>query len=101
MTMYPDVQKKAQAELDAVIGYGKSPVFDDLSSLPYTNAVMIETFRWQPATPIGESLTATGILILIYRLNDCLYLGVPHCSVRDDEYDGFFIPKGSIGESHS
>jgi len=73
MAMYPDVQKKAQAELDAFLG-DRLPDFDDLGSLPYINAVIKETLRWQPVTPIG----------------------VPHCSMQDDEYDGFFIPKGSI-----
>jgi len=56
MAMYPDVQKKAQAELDAFLG-DRLPDFDDLNSLPYVNAVIKETLRWQPVTPIGESLT--------------------------------------------
>jgi cytochrome P450 len=54
--MYPNVQRKAQAELDAFLG-DRLPNFDDLDSLPYINAVIRETLRWQPVTPIGESLT--------------------------------------------
>jgi cytochrome P450 len=45
MVMYPDVQKKAQAELDAVVGPGGLSHFDDLNSLPYVNAVIKEALR--------------------------------------------------------
>jgi cytochrome P450 len=56
MAMYPDVQKKAQAELDTVIGRDRLPDLDDLDSLPYINAIVKETLRWQPVVPMGESL---------------------------------------------
>jgi cytochrome P450 len=55
MAMYPEVQRKAQAELDAVIGRDRLPDFDDLDSLPFINAVVKETMRWQPVLPMGES----------------------------------------------
>jgi len=54
MAMYLDVQKKAQAELDPVIGRNRLPDLDDLYSLPFVNAVVKETLRWQPVTPMGE-----------------------------------------------
>ena len=57
MAMYPDVQKKAQAEIDAVVGRDRLPDIDDLDSLPFINAVVKETLRWQPVTPMGEWLT--------------------------------------------
>ncbi|TFK36284.1 cytochrome P450 [Crucibulum laeve] len=74
MTLYPDVLKKAQAEIDSVIGSNRLPDFGDRDSLPYINALAKETMRWQAVTP----------------------LGVGHMSTQDDIYDGYFIPKDSI-----
>jgi len=53
MVLYPDVQKRAQAEIDFVIGRDRLPTFEDRASLPYIDAVLRETFRWQPVTPLG------------------------------------------------
>ncbi|KAG1848016.1 cytochrome P450 [Suillus subluteus] len=75
MVLYPDVQKCAQAEIDSVIGRDRLPTFEDRASLPYIDAVVRETFRWQPVTPIG----------------------VPHATSSDDIYNGYFIPKGPLG----
>jgi cytochrome P450 len=52
MCIYPDVQKKAQAELDTVLK-GRLPEFSDRPFLPYINALVKETLRWQPVTPLG------------------------------------------------
>ncbi|KAG1846126.1 cytochrome P450 [Suillus tomentosus] len=73
MVLYPDVQRRAQAEIDSVIGRDRLPTFEDRTSLPYVEAVLRETFRWQPIAP----------------------LGVPHATSSDDTYDGYFIPKGT------
>jgi len=54
MVLYPDVQKRAQAEIDSVIGRDRLPTFEDRASLPYIDAVVRETFRWQPVTPLGN-----------------------------------------------
>ena len=51
MALYPEVQKKAQAEIDAVIGPNRLPDFHDRPSLPYINAVVKESSRWNLATP--------------------------------------------------
>ncbi len=74
MASYPEVQRKAQAELETVIGPHRLPGFSDRDSLPYVNALMKELLRWRSVVPIG----------------------VPHCSLEDDEYRGYFIPKGSV-----
>ncbi|KAF8880679.1 cytochrome P450 [Infundibulicybe gibba] len=74
MAMYPDIQRKAQAEIDAIIGPGRLPEFADRESLPYVNALIKETMRWKNVLP----------------------LAVAHSSTEDDEYDGYFIPKGSV-----
>ena len=46
MVLYPEVQKKAQAEIDAVVGTTRLPDFHDSPSLPYINAVVKESSRW-------------------------------------------------------
>ena len=53
MALYPEVQKKAQAEIDAVIGPDRLPDFQDRPSLPYINAVVKESMRWHLVTPLG------------------------------------------------
>ena len=55
MALYPEVQKKAQAEIDAVVGPSRLPDFDDRPSLPYINAIVKELMRWHPVTPLGGS----------------------------------------------
>lgn len=40
MTLYPDVQRKAQAELDLVVGSERLPTFADRDRLPYINAIV-------------------------------------------------------------
>ncbi|THV03100.1 cytochrome P450 [Dendrothele bispora CBS 962.96] len=72
MSLYPNVQQKAQEELDTVLGHGKLPTFDDRSSLPYIDAIYQEVMRWHPAIP----------------------LGLPHFSIKDIYYRNYYIPKG-------
>ncbi|KAI9571684.1 cytochrome P450 [Boletus coccyginus] len=75
MVLYPDVQAQAQAEIDSVIGEGlqRLPHWEDRASLPYVEAVLKETLRWHPTAP----------------------LGIPHATVDDDIYEGYYIPKGA------
>ena len=53
MAMHPEVQAKAQAELDAVIGLDRLPEHGDRDALPYVNAVVKEALRWQNVVPLG------------------------------------------------
>ncbi|KAF7346399.1 O-methylsterigmatocystin oxidoreductase [Mycena sanguinolenta] len=73
MAVYPDIQKKAQTEIDTVIGTHRLPGFEDRPSLPYIEALYREVMRWKP---VGS-------------------LGVAHATTEDDIYDGYFIPKGT------
>lgn len=54
MVMHPEVQAKAQEELDNVLGEGALPDFQDEDSLPYISAVVKEVIRWQTVFPIGK-----------------------------------------------
>ena len=74
MIAYPEVQSRAHAELDEVVGRARPPTFADLSSLPYIRAMVKETLRWSIIVPFG----------------------LPHASSADDWYEGMFIPKGTI-----
>lgn len=54
MLLYPDVQRKAQAEIEAAVGNKRRPNFNDVDSIPYVHALVRETLRWQPVGPLGE-----------------------------------------------
>ena len=91
MALYPEVQKKAQAEIDAVVGPNRLPEFYDRPSLPYINAVVKELSRWNSAAPLGKRFVIIIIATILTSSE-----GFPHLSTMDDEYNGFYIPKGSI-----
>ncbi|KAF8576118.1 cytochrome P450, partial [Ramaria rubella] len=74
MLLSPETQKKAQAELDSVVGMDRLPEFSDRESLPYINALCQEVLRWNPVAP----------------------LGVAHRVTQDDVYGDYFIPEGSL-----
>ncbi|KAF7348389.1 O-methylsterigmatocystin oxidoreductase [Mycena sanguinolenta] len=74
MAMNPEVVKKAQNELDAVVGLGFLPGFEHRSALLYCEAVFREVFRWRPILPFA----------------------IPHANTNDDIYEGYFIPKGTM-----
>lgn len=74
MTAFPDIQKRAQDELDDVVGRDRMPTFSDYEHLHYIRAIVEEIFRWRPVTPIGVS----------------------HRVSEDDEYEGYHIPKGAL-----
>lgn len=42
---HPEVQVKAQEELDRVVGQARLPDFSDRISLPYVNAIVKEVLR--------------------------------------------------------
>jgi cytochrome P450 len=88
---HPEVQRKAQVELDAVVGSDRLPTITDRSSLPYVHAIVKELGRWYNAAPLGKSPS-------LHRLHTykSTRLGVVHCSTEDDEYEGYFIPKGTM-----
>jgi len=74
MVCFPEVQKKAQEEIDRVVGNERSPTWEDEAQLPYLKALTEEVLRWRPVAVLG---------------------GTPHSVVQDDVYEGYNIPKGS------
>lgn len=53
MVLYPDVQRRAQMELDSIVGTDRLPCLDDRDKLPYINAIIKEVFRWNTAAILG------------------------------------------------
>ena len=53
MAMYPEVQSRAQAEVDKVVTGGRLPQLSDHPNLPYVECVMQEVLRWNPVGPLG------------------------------------------------
>lgn len=53
MLLWPEKQKKAQEEIDRVIGSDRLPDFSDRVYLPYTEALLTECLRLHTAAPIG------------------------------------------------
>ena len=55
LVMYPEVQRRAQADIDRVVGSERLPNFDDRPALPYIDAIIKEVLRMHPPLPIGMS----------------------------------------------
>ncbi|GJE99707.1 cytochrome P450 [Phanerochaete sordida] len=73
MTLYPEVQRRAQASIDAVCA-GRLPDFGDEAALPYVHALVRECLRWNPIVPMN----------------------LAHRCMEDDIYKEYLIPKGSV-----
>ncbi|GAB1201341.1 hypothetical protein APSETT444_010732 [Aspergillus pseudonomiae] len=72
MLQYPDVQQKARAQIEAVVG-DRLPEFADLERIPYIRCIMKELWRWRPPVSLGH----------------------PHVTTKDIIYKGQKIPKGA------
>ncbi|KAJ7843270.1 cytochrome P450 [Mycena leptocephala] len=73
MSHFPDMQARAQQEIDDLLGQKRLPEIHDRESLPFTNRLIKEVHRWAPIAT----------------------LAIPHCVTQDDEYLGYRIPKGT------
>ena len=74
MAMYPDIQRKVQAEIDSVVPKGRLPSLQDRSNLVYTEAAMCEIFRWAPILPFA----------------------LAHAVSETFDYQGYTFPKKSL-----
>lgn len=92
MTLHPDIQRGAQAELDALAETGLS-MASMAGATPYINAILLETLRWHPPVPFGTYRRSERKL----RSSDhFLNPGFPHTASQDDTYNGYFIPSGTL-----
>ncbi|KAI0741852.1 cytochrome P450 [Daedaleopsis nitida] len=77
MILYSAVQKRAQTEIDRVVGINRLP--DYVAELPYISAVLKEVLRWHPPGPTG-----------------CVAISIPHMLRQDDIHNGYYVPAGSM-----
>ena len=52
MVVNPEVQEKAQAQIDALLGDTRLPTLEDRPFLPFIDAVFWETLRYSPVVPL-------------------------------------------------
>ncbi|KAL9230251.1 hypothetical protein vseg_005628 [Gypsophila vaccaria] len=71
---HPQVLKKAQAEIDSLLGHQRLVTESDRPNLPYLQCIVNETLRMYPAGPVA----------------------LPYVSKVDAKVEGYKIPKGTI-----
>ncbi|KAI0288406.1 cytochrome P450 [Russula brevipes] len=64
VSLYPDVLKRAQKELDSVVGRDRLPTFEDRPRLPFIDAIYKEVMRWRPVTPVDAVVLGNTWAIL-------------------------------------
>ncbi|KAF9517510.1 hypothetical protein BS47DRAFT_1290846 [Hydnum rufescens UP504] len=74
MPSHPDIQEKAHAELDRVVGRNRLPTVNDEKDLPYVRAIIKE----------------------VERCHNPFWLSTPHVNTEDFTYQGQFIPKDTV-----
>ena len=75
MIAFPEVQRRAQAEIGAVVGRDRLPdICRHTPSSIRARAIIREVLRWRPTVPFS----------------------VPHAAINEDWYEGMYIPKGTI-----
>lgn len=75
MLLFPDVQRRAQGEIDEVVGSERLPGSQDRDNLPYLNALIKETLRWMPVVPISTThVSEEEILLSGYRIPKGAYI---------------------------
>ncbi|XP_042500425.1 cytochrome P450 78A5-like [Macadamia integrifolia] len=74
MVLHPEIQAKAQSEIDAVVGTTRTVLDSDLPNLPYLQAIVKETLRMHPPGPL---------------------LSWARLAVHDVHIGNYFIPAGT------
>ncbi|KAF5372596.1 hypothetical protein D9758_005204 [Tetrapyrgos nigripes] len=94
MVLYPDVQAKAQEELDRVLGAWESDSSDQCNEDGEKKTRKLERLpliKDRPHLPYVDALVKE-----VFRIFIVVPMGVPHMATEDNIYKGYFIPKGAI-----
>ena len=106
MIHFPEVQRKAHAQIDEVVGARRSPQWSDLERLPYINMIVKEGHRWRPILPLcfphalGEGKQAgpsdSTLPLSLILSKPFWHRNFDTDDAPDDWVDGKFLPKGTI-----
>jgi cytochrome P450 len=58
MLHHPEMQMKAQREIDSVTGRNRLPTIADMANLPYVKSLVVESLRLNPPAPLGMCATS-------------------------------------------
>ncbi|KAF9233009.1 cytochrome P450 [Melanogaster broomeanus] len=96
MVLYPEAQRRAQAEIDAVVGNNRLPMLEDRCSMPFLEATLREALHWHPVAPLSEVMRgppareANSFMVTIYPKVHLSVLGSimsSNSSLRAVSYD--------------
>ncbi|KAF5307365.1 hypothetical protein FQR65_LT07082 [Abscondita terminalis] len=74
LCMFPEIHVRVQEEVDRVVGRSRLPTLDDRKNMPYTEAVIRESLRFDPVFTINTARRCT----------------------EDTTLGGYFIPKNTL-----
>lgn len=74
LLLHPKAQDTAHQQIRHHLSSKRPVTLDDRPNLPYIDMIIRETLRWHPVLP----------------------LGLARCSVKEDVYKGYRIPKGTV-----
>lgn len=86
----PEIQRRAQAEIDKVVGRDRLPDWSDREKLPYVEAIFYELMRWRLAAPVGKFIRQ-----VCCSVHNSYLIGTTRSSLEEDVYNGYYIPKGN------
>ena len=95
MLLHPEAQKRAQEEIDRVIGSTRLPNYADRPNMPFVDGVMREVLRWHAPVAIGTKSPRPGYDSVAEASHVC-GCSVPRNPTKDDVYEGRLIPEGSF-----
>ncbi|WEW61993.1 hypothetical protein PRK78_007493 [Emydomyces testavorans] len=62
LCLFPEVQRKAQKEIDRVVGPDRLPRVEDAENLPYVQQLILELQRWITAVPLSLPRATNGFV---------------------------------------
>ncbi|THU91398.1 cytochrome P450 [Dendrothele bispora CBS 962.96] len=93
MLLNPEVQRKVHEELDTIFGRSRMPMFSDYDQLRQSRSTAFAIFFKDASSSTIFSAYICGIVKKSLRLRPIAPVSVPHRSIEDDWYEGYYIPK--------
>lgn len=90
MLRHPEIQRKAQLEIDSIVGQDRLPVIEDRESLPYINNIIKEIIRFTAVVPVTPHSLDEDDVRAYFQFDVHL-----HAENSEQVYMGYRIPKGA------